>query len=431
VSSQVPTLQFINFNGIAAAGSAPSDSNGAVGHTQYVEAVNRTLTVFTKGVPGVSQPTVVTSLTLSGFFGSSESLFDPRVIYDARWQRWVVVASRRAASSIDTVKKFHLAVSSTNSASGSWCVYTVNFFGGLVQNGDWWDFPQLGMDLDGLILTGNIFHFVTSTSNTFRTAALMPLSKAQVYNCLGFSVPKFESGLISTLAPPIVRDLNSAAHIISANGVVRKWTLTNSSRNPGATLTGPVTIGGIASFVPPPDAQQPGTTSLLDTADGRFSNASTQIGSELWNTHAINVGGLSKVRWYRINTGTNFVVQQGTIPTSTHDFNASIAVNDASNAFLAFTSSSVAVRAQVRFSGKLNGDAAVPAGTSLLTSTFSMLTGTSGLACNNVSTAACRWGDYSAVSIDPSDTTKAWIVNQFATGTSQFNWGTRIARIGQ
>jgi hypothetical protein len=42
-----------------------------------------------------------------------------------------------------------------------------------------------------------------------------------------------------------------------------------------------------------------------------------------------------------------------------------------------------------------------------------------------------RWGDYSAVSIDPSDTTKAWIVNQYAGGTSQFSWRTRIARIGQ
>ena len=40
----------------------------------------------------------------------------------------------------------------------------------------------------------------------------------------------------------------------------------------------------------------------------------------------------------------------------------------------------------------------------------------------------CRWGDYSTVTVDPTNSGTAFAFNQFVTGTSQFNWGTREAK---
>src|SRR5207244_8846579 len=136
------------------------------------------------------------------------------------------------------------------------------------------------------------------------------------------------------------------------------------------------------------NAPQPSTLNRLDTGDARFVNASPQLGNEVWNIHSINVGGFAGIRWYRINHVTNSVVQQGTLPSGTNSvFNASIAVNDASAAFVTFTLSSGAVRPQVRFTGKTSAEVAMPLGGTILTSPASFTT---------CSTSPCRWGDYSS-----------------------------------
>jgi hypothetical protein len=59
----------------------------------------------------------------------------------------------------------------------------------------------------------------------------------------------------------------------------------------------------------------------------------------------------------------------------------------------------------------------------------------SGFACNTASPptkprASCRWGDYSATQIDPSNTGRAWGFNQLVTGTTSFNWNTRAGLVG-
>jgi hypothetical protein len=38
-----------------------------------------------------------------------------------------------------------------------------------------------------------------------------------------------------------------------------------------------------------------------------------------------------------------------------------------------------------------------------------------------------RWGDYSAMQIDPDDDCTFWYTNQYEPATGAFNWHTRIA----
>jgi hypothetical protein len=38
-----------------------------------------------------------------------------------------------------------------------------------------------------------------------------------------------------------------------------------------------------------------------------------------------------------------------------------------------------------------------------------------------------RWGDYSAMTVDPTDDRTFWYTNQYEKTTGSFNWSTRIA----
>ena len=354
------------------------------------------------------------SETLATFFGyTAETLFDPRVVYDSTWNRWIVTAVASQESS--TVQRLFIAVSTTADPTGSFFMYNLNvtFF-----TGDFFDFPQLGMDQDAVLFTANIFNGTTSHGADFFSVA-----KARLYNGLGFSVPVF-TGLVGTLAPPIVLDQNSSTFLIAAppsGTTFSKYTALNTSK--GTTLTGPVSIT-VPSYSVPPDAHQPGTTKLLDTSDSRFVNASTQSGNDLWQTHTIALGGFPAPKFYRLNTSTNTVSQSGFYFASatSDDFNASIAANNAGNCFVTWTSTDASVgrNAQVRLSGKLSADAGIAAGPNAFTSpTFYNASG------DNPE----LWGAYSAVTTDPLNAADAWLVNETVTASSAI-WGSRIVHFG-
>lgn len=427
-----PTLKVFNFEGVnqtVACACVPPDPHGAIGTSHFVQVTNSHLDIYTTANP----PVLVRSVTLNAFFGEANFLFDPRVVYDPVWKRWIIVATRNATSATDTVRKFRLAVSKTASPTGAYWIYDVNFGGAPFQNGDFWDYPMLGFDQDAVFITGNIFH----TTGTFRTTAMMPIAKARIYNGLGFGVPIF-TGLAATLAPPIVQDDNANAYFVAANNNVQLhlYRGTNLSNSANATLV-LQSAPGVGAYAAPPDAPQPDTAVLLDTLDRRFVNASSQVGDSLWNVHSINVSGFATPRFYQIDTegtGANTIKQQGFFAAAagtSHDFNASIAANFLGEAFVTWSSTNpgTGTNAQVRFSGRQPADplGVIPAGSVLFQSTtfYQQFGQTSGTA---------RWGDYSAVSLQPNANgtcganRRAWVTNQKNNGTT--TWGTRIGRIG-
>ena len=56
---------------------------------------NSSIAIYKRPVAG-NALTLISQNSLNGFFGytgsSSAALFDPRVIYDKTWQRWIVLA---------------------------------------------------------------------------------------------------------------------------------------------------------------------------------------------------------------------------------------------------------------------------------------------------------------------------------------------------
>src|SRR5438045_3802321 len=149
-----PLIRLTNFNGHSSTdGSRPPDTHGAVGTTHFVQVTNSHIDMWTRQNTQILP--LAKSVTLATFFNyTTETLFDPRVVYDSTWNRWIVTADAFAESA--TVQRFFIAVSTSPDPTSTFFMYNlnVNFFG----NNNFWDFPQLGIDQDALLFTANIFN---------------------------------------------------------------------------------------------------------------------------------------------------------------------------------------------------------------------------------------------------------------------------------
>jgi len=414
----------VNFEGVdsvTAGNFRPPDTHGAAGLNHFAEITNSHLDIYLKAAPN----TRVKSVTLASFFGYlTRTLFDPRVIYDPGYNRWIITADARAESA--AVQYFFIAVSQTADPLGAFYIYRVNVSNGFgIVDGVQWDYPQVGFDQNAVIFTANFFN----SAGGFIDARMFAVAKSLLYSGPSQTLtPSLFIDLAGTLSPPIVLDTNTNTYLVAADAPDSKvtiYTLTNSAANP-PTLSAAATIP-VTAFALPPDAVQPGTTATLDTLDGRFVNVSTQIGNSLFQVHTIASGGYARARFYEFDTVNKTVIQSGTFARSgtSHDFNASIAANRFKDVFVTWSATDPAnsVNAEVRFSGRLHTDAAgvIPSPGSLLygSSTFYNFTGS----------GTQRWGDYSAVSLDPGDATglTAWIVNERILTTT--TWGSRIGSI--
>lgn len=136
----------VNCNGKSdTQGLRPPDTHGAAGTTQFVEVTNSSFTVFSKSS---TCPVALKNVSLNSFFGYNlQTIFDPRVVYDTTWNRWIVSAEAFPESA--TVQRHFIGVSLTSDATGAFFIYNIDVD---VQNdGDFWDYPQLGINQDAII----------------------------------------------------------------------------------------------------------------------------------------------------------------------------------------------------------------------------------------------------------------------------------------
>jgi hypothetical protein len=420
------TINFGGVNSVEAGNFIPPDTHGAVGLNHFVEITNSHLDIYEKG----GSNTRVYSQSLSVFFGDVpiQRLYDPRVIYDHNDKRWIMSALAPIESSPPTtVQRFFFAVSLNDDPTGDYYIYQVSVSNGY---GDVWDFPQLGLDRHAVIFTAN--HF--DSLNNFIDARMFAVAKSLLYNGPGQTLtPSVFTGLAGTLSPPLVLDENPNTYLVAADSFesapireVMLYTLTNSAAD-SPTLSTPATIP-VQAYTMPANAPQPGTNATLDTSDCRFVSAGTQIGNSLFQVHTIAIGGLAKCRFYEFDTVNRKIIQTGTFGRSntSSDFNATIVANRRKDVFVTWSSTDVSnnVNAEVRYSGRLHTE---PLG--VIPSPGSWLVGSNTFYNADTTRVEQRWGDYSAVSLDPVDPRglTAWIVNERILSTT--NWGSRIGCI--
>ena len=139
-------------------------------------------------------------------------------------------------------------------------------------------------------------------------------------------------------------------------------------------------------------------------------------------------GGQAGVRWYEfqapvmvVNTGALTLHQSGTFaPDSNYRWMASIAQDKVGNLAVGYSISNgttlhpsiyVAGRAKSDPLGQLSGETTLTTGTGTQTG------------------SAHRWGDYTSMSLDPSDHCTFWYTNEYLTTTGTAPWQTRLNQL--
>jgi hypothetical protein len=416
-----------------AGGCVPPDSDGAVGLTHFVEIVNCRVRVYLK-----SNQSVVRDVSLQTFFNDTDFVFDPRMVYDQTYRRFVGLVTRRADSGTDTNRYLKLAVSLSDDAAGSWFVFRINFTG---SAGEWCDFPQLGLGQNEVLVTCN--NFDDSPGGFVRTFTFA-IAKARAYNGWGFSFPAFSPAGTFSLAPPVLvqQQQNDNLYFITADDANNQIDMFRMNRGSDPALTTFVKQANIAvpAWSQPFDAFNCGgggpsaAPTRVDALEGRFQQNSFQNGSSLWNVHSEAIGGFITPVYFQIRVTTNAVIRRGLLNTAnTDEFNASIAVNQSNEMFAVWTRTSTTLNPCLAVQ---RGGCQVAAGdcdTNVGSPSFFHHNGAGPI--DNVVGARNRYGDYSTIETDPSASPtcasyrQAW-ANIESTNQNDGFWDDRVLEFG-
>lgn len=408
--------------------SAPPDTNGAIGTTQYVQTVNTALAVFDKatGKPTYGPVAINTLFQPLGGRCASDNDGDPVVVFDKLARRWVI-----SQFAVTTTPYYQcVAVSQTDDATGAYNLYAFNY-GSVFP-----DYPKLGVWTDAYYISFNMFN-----GNTFAGAKACAYDRASMLSgapatqqCVQLSTSYgglLPADLDGSAAPPA-----GAPGIFMARGAsaLYRWLMAVNWSNPSATtFSATPTSIPVASYAAACSGgtciPQAGVTQKLDSLADRlmFRLAYRNFGTydSVVVTHSVQIGGTRKgnaaVRWYEVrNPATaNAVYQQGTYnPDSTSRWMGSIAQDKQGNMALGYSVSSTAIHPGMRFAVRGAADAL-----GALQSETSIIEGAGSQTGQNLS----RWGDYSAMTVDPVDDCTFWYTSEYLKANGAFNWSTRIA----
>lgn len=179
---------------------------------------------------------------------------------------------------------------------------------------------------------------------------------------------------------------------------------------------------------------QPGTTVKIDPLSypGSIMNRMQfRVFSDHWSmltNSTVDIGSnVAGIRWYEfrrdaINPWS--VYQMATYAPSDGNsrWNGSIAMDSSGNIALAYSITSSSLYPSIRYTGRVSCDPL-----NQFTIAESGIMNGSGSQTNTWSGSPSRWGDYSALNIDPSSAKTFWYTNEYYATTSQANWKTRIA----
>jgi hypothetical protein len=447
----------------------PPDPNGDVGPDNYIQAVNTSFAVFSKTGVLLAGPTTLDSLFsplgASTPCGNHQNYGDPVVLYDQIADRWLVTDFAFATSALgNPLAPFYecLAVSKTGDpVAGGWYLYPM-----LADNALLNDYPKFGLWPDAYYMTANMYDLSTNDVHV-RVWALdrnsmiaggplnnvyfdLPTCNGTDATCPYYSLlPSNVRGTLPPAGSPNylanIETANTAAAVPFNSNLVHFWkyALTGSWPNPTAAFTGPfdVTVnpfleglwltksGNITMSLVP----QKGTTTRLDTLGDRLMMQLQyrRIGGveSLWATHTVGVTAGSStvagIRWYQFNVGGGSfsVAQQGDYGPNDGLWRwmPSLAVDSQGNMAIGYSVSSSKSYPGIRYAARLSGD---PAG-QLSQGEGVLVKGGGSQTKAFLVGAITRWGDYSAMTIDPADDCTFWYTNEYykSSGT---HWSTRI-----
>ena len=417
---------------------APPDANGAVGATEYVQWVNFQYGIYDKFTGAlIAGPIDGNSLWLAAFgeadpCGGNNS-GDPTAQYDKAAGRWVLMQPVFKSPYYICV-----AVSQTSDATGAYNLYEFN-----MGSSELPDYPKLGIwpasRNSGYFLTinnlknGNVFigpalcGMDRASMLAGNTATMQCFQNGPDYGGLhgtnGASLPADFDG---TILPPPDADENFAN--FSNSRTVDFWHMhVDFANSAKSTLTGPISVS-VPGFSPLCGSRlicvpQQATNNKLDALGDRlmYRLAYRNFGDHesLVANHSVTISKRGAVRWYEFqNPATPTLVQSGNVADSfLWYWMGSIAMDKAGDIAVGFSTSSKTAFPSINYAGRQPSD---PAGTMGVHTTQTTAGG------GSQTDHLARWGDYSAISVDPTDDCTFFYTNEYLTSSGSFNWSTRI-----
>jgi hypothetical protein len=403
--------------------SAPPDTNGDVGPNDYFQIVNTGFAIFTKS-GAVRYGPAATNTLWQGFGGGCQSNNDgdATVKYDRLANRWIV-----SQFSVSTTPYLQcVAVSTSGDPTGSYYRYSFSY--GNVQ---FPDYPKLGIWPDAYYTTYNIFN----NGQTFAGAKVCAFDRGSMLagapatqQC--FDTDATHGGLLpSDLDGPTPPPAGSPNYVLEfGTNSLNMWKFhVDWASAANSTFAGPTSIP-VAAFTTACNGggtciPQSNTRNKLDSLGDRlmYRLAYRNFGDHesLVVNQSVAVGSSVGIRWYELRNpgGTPQVYQQSTYaPDSNYRWMGSAAMDASGDLAVGYSISSTSLRPSIRYTGRLASD---PLNTLQTESTLFTGSGsqTGGLH---------RWGDYSSMSVDPSDDCTFWYTTEYLASNGSFNWHTRI-----
>ena len=435
---------------------APPDTDGDVGPDHYVQIVNLMFRVFDKAGAPLTAPLKVSSIfaPLGAPCGPRDD-GDPIALYDPLADRWMVSQFCTVA---DPFNHQVIAISQTPNPAGAWFLYDF-----MMPNIKFNDYPKFGVWPDAYYMTDNQFN---QAGTAFLGAGVFAFDRAKMLagdptaSYIYFDVENGNPNIggvlpadLDGLTPPPIGTPGLFAYFTAdefgdpADGI-RIWDFNADFANPLASTfveraESPIAVATFDPRTPAgrDDIEQPppaNSGSFLDAIADRFMFrlAYRNFGTHesLVVNHTVNVSGVNPttpgthragVRYYELRrpTGGAFSVnEQATFaPDTDNRWMGSAAQDNDGNLAVGYSVSSLTTAPSIRYAARLatdppnglfQGETSLVAGSGVQTGTGS------------------RWGDYSALAVDPADDCTFWFTSEYYTAASQatstVGWLTRI-----
>ena len=417
-----PILTFDGINNLSSV--TPPDPIGAVGLTEYVQLVNATfMAVYDKSGTLLHGPVQLNDLWASGGCSNSTS-GDPVVAYDVLADRWVVAQFRA-----NFANGICMAVSQTSSALGAFYTYEFTF-------PDFPDYFKIGVWPDAYYLGSNESSYSAYAIARVKMLSGLPASFVRFTGETNFLMPATVNGSTPPAggAPGLFytfkdNSFHGGTDRLEIFELHVDWTTPSNST---FTLTDTLnvtpytyTVCGFfhLNCIPQPLALQrvdavsewpmwPLTYRNFGDHETLVSNFTVDVGNDR-----------AGIRWYELRRsgGGWATYQEGThAPGGQHRWMGSIGMDGFGNIALGYSivwrsgNPSTAVYPSLAYATRLSTDSL-----NTLQAEVTLVTGTKPQRGSN------RWGDYSAMSVDPVDDCTFWYTGEYYTSRGT-QWRTRI-----
>jgi PKD repeat protein len=424
-----PTAPIQNFEGMANInGAVPPDTHGDVGPNHFFQVVNISYAIYNKTGTKLLGP-LANSTVWSGMPNNSNS-GDAVVVYDEHADRWLFTQFSLPNYPNGPFYQM-IAVSQTPDPTGSWYRYQYSF-------ADLPDYPKFGIWRDGYYMSTNRFTAGSFSFNGVSAIAfdrLAMLAGNPVAQMILFSLPNSDEAYSilpadcdgpfpSTGTPEyfMYKSENSTYHL----GIYEfhpDW-ITPANSTFGNFLSLAVTTYSTSVTGIP----QSGTTTQLDPITDRLlSRLQYRVFGDHTSmvcNHTVLGSTLAGIRWYELrNTGSGWsVYQQSTYsPDSKGRWMGSMAMDGNGNIALGYSVSSSTTYPSISYTGRLAGDAL-----NTMTQAEAVIV-TGGGSQTGIWSGRSRWGDYSSMTVDPTQCGTFWYTQEYYASTSTSGWQTRVA----